>query len=246
MGNFMDDDSVDKGRRNFLKAMIVLSAGVAAASVVRGVIGNVIAPRSGLTSFPTMTLVNSSTNKPVHTADLENNSSIAYVFYYPLQNDPNFLIRLRNKSGQDVTVLPSDVLIPASGTKFKSPPGVGPFKSVISFSAICEHLGCVVPIIHYYPGGATIPGHPTLSNETGYIHCSCHGSTYDPLHGAAVVTGPTQKPLPNVILDYDALTDTYKVKMMTGPTIYSKPNDLSGGTPFPSGTTTTGVGEVAV
>ena len=96
MGNFMDDDSVDKGRRNFLKAMIILSAGVAAASVVRGVIGNVIAPRSGLTSFPTMTLVNSSTNKPVHTDDLENNSSIAYVFYYPLQNDPNFLIRLRN------------------------------------------------------------------------------------------------------------------------------------------------------
>lgn len=238
----MEDEPVDQGKRNFLKAMIVVSAGAAVIGTLNGVIRNIITPAAGLTSFPVLTLVDEVTGQPIHTSDIKVNSTKAYIYYYPLDNDPNFLIRLGDISGNDVRVSPFNVNIPATGGTFRSPGGVGPYGSVVSFSAICQHLGCVPPIIHYYKGGLSIPGHPELPLiETGYIHCNCHGSTYDPLEGAKVVTGPTVKPLPNTILDFDPTTDTYRVRSMIGPTIYGKPNDLQGGTPFPSGTKTTPV-----
>lgn len=243
----MEDEPVDQGKRNFLKAMIVVSAGAALIGVLKGVVQNVISPAAGLTSFPTLTLVDEATGSAIHTSDIKVNNTKAYIFYYPLDNDPNFLIRLGDPNGNDVTVSPHNVTIPATGGTFRSPGGVGPNGSVVSFSAICQHLGCVPPIIHYYKGGLSIPGHPTLPVlPTGYIHCNCHGSTYDPGQGAAVVTGPTAKPLPNVVLDFDPTTDTYRVRSMLGPTIYGKSNDLQGGTPFPSGTTTTPVTQIDV
>ena len=242
----MDDEPVDQGKRNFLKAMIVVSAGAAVVGVLKGVVQNVISPSAGLSSFPTLTLVDDVTGQPIHTSDIKVNSTKAYIFYYPLDNDPNFLIRIGDTNNNDVRISPSNVAIPATGGTFMSPGGVGPYGSIVSFSAICQHLGCVPPIIHYYSGGSAIPGHPTLSSPTGFIHCNCHGSTYDPAKGAGVVTGPTAKPLPNVIVDYDPTTDTYSVKSMLGPTIYGKPSDLTGGTPFPSGTKTTPVTTVDV
>ncbi len=238
----MDDEPVDQGKRNFLKAMIVVSAGAAVVGVLKGVVQNVITPAAGLSSFPTLTLVDDVTGQPIHTSDVKVNSTKAYIFYYPLDNDPNFLIRIGDESNNDVRIGSHNVGVPATGGTFRSPGGVGPYGSMVSFSAICQHLGCVPPIIHYYVGGVSIPGHPELPKlTTGYIHCNCHGSTYDPAKGAGVVTGPTAKPLPNVVLDFDPATDTYSVKSMIGPTIYGKPSDLSGGTPFPSGTTTTPV-----
>ena len=251
----MDEERVDNGKRNFLKAMIVISAGAAVAGVVKGLVSNIIPPTTGLTAFPTLTLVDSDTGLPIHTSDIKVNSTRAYVYYYPLQNDPNFLIRLGDQNNDDVKVVSKPVKIPATGRVFTSAAGVGPYGSVISSSAICQHLGCIPPIIHYYTPGIPIPGHPTLITAqqtaqngmlTGYVHCNCHGSTYDPYNGFAVVTGPTVHPLPNTILEYESASDTYKVKSMVGPTIYGKPNDLSGGTAFPSGTTTTPVNKISV
>ena len=242
----MEDQPVDQGKRNFLKAMIVVSAGAAVIGVLKGVVQNVISPAAGLTSFPTLTLVDDVTGQPIHTSDVNVNSTKAYIFYYPLDNDPNFLLRLGDTANNDVRVSPYNVSIPATGGTFRSPGGVGPYGSIVSFSAICQHLGCVPPIIHYYKGGTAIPGHTGLTSPTGFIHCNCHGSTYDPAKGAEVITGPTAKPLPNVVIDHDPSTDTYRVRSMVGPTIYGKPSDLDGGTPFPSGTTTTPVTTVDV
>ena len=251
----MDEERVDNGKRNFLKAMIVISAGAAVAGVVKGLVSNIIPPPTGLTAFPTLTLVDSDTGLPIHTSDIKVNSTRAYVYYYPLQNDPNFLIRLGDQHNNDVKVVSKPVKVPATGRVFTSAAGVGPYGSVISSSAICQHLGCIPPIIHYYTPGTPIPGPPTLITAqqnaqngmlTGYVHCNCHGSTYDPYNGFAVVTGPTVHPLPNTILEYESVSDTYKVKSMVGPTIYGKPNDLSGGTAFPSGTTTTPVNKISV
>ncbi|MHB1470759.1 MAG: Rieske 2Fe-2S domain-containing protein [Thermoplasmataceae archaeon] len=235
-----DREEIDSGKRNFLKMMIVLSAGAAAAGALKGVVQDIIAPVSGLTSFPTLTIVNT-TGLPLNTSDLKVNNPIITVFYYPLQDDPNFLLRLGDSSNTDIRINSSNVLVPASGKTFSSPDGVGPYGSVVAFSAICQHLGCVPPIIHYYPPStkSEISDLPSNATSPAYIHCGCHGSTYDPYHGAAVTTGPTARPLPNVILDYDPTTDNYKVKSMVGPTIYGKPNDLEGGTAFPTGTTTT-------
>ncbi|MEM0158631.1 MAG: Rieske 2Fe-2S domain-containing protein [Methanomassiliicoccales archaeon] len=246
----MAEEDIDHGKRNFLKAMAVIAAGAAVAGVVKGVVQNLITPSSGITSFPTLQLVGANTGLPIHTSDIEVNSASAYLFNYPLSDDPNFLIRLGDASGKDVRVPPSSITVQADGSIFQSPGGVGPYGSVVSYSAICQHLGCVAPIIHYYPPGSQIPGHPNLSKSSvvqyGFIHCNCHGSTYDPYRGAAVLTGPTVRPLPNVVLSYDASTDTYYAKNMVGPVIYGKPTDLSGGTPFSPGTKATTVSKVSV
>lgn len=68
------------------------------------------------------------------------------------------------------------------------------------------------------------------ANAPGVIHCDCHGSTYDPYHGASVLTGPTVRPLPYVQLYWDSNTDyLYAIGMnLNAPTILGRTNDLSG------------------
>jgi cytochrome b6-f complex iron-sulfur subunit len=49
-----------------------------------------------------------------------------------------------------------------------------------AFSAVCTHQGC------------------TVAYKEGNLVCPCHGSTFDPADGAAVVTGPATRPLPEI------------------------------------------------
>ena len=50
----------------------------------------------------------------------------------------------------------------------------------VAYSAVCTHQGCDVA----YQGGE--------------LACPCHGSVFDPADGAAVVTGPATRPLPEI------------------------------------------------
>jgi cytochrome b6-f complex iron-sulfur subunit len=50
----------------------------------------------------------------------------------------------------------------------------------VAYSAICTHQGC------------------TVAYKDGNLACPCHGSIFDPADGAAVVTGPAQRPLPEI------------------------------------------------
>lgn len=211
----------DEERRKFLKLLGILVVGVGAVGTLRSVVQNIIPPVGNVeSSFPSLTLYLPS-GSPVHTTDLVVNNPQIVVFDYPLQNEPNFLLRLGDSNNNDVEIKSTEVKIPATGKTFQSMAGVGPYKSVVGASAICQHLGCIPPEIHYYP--------PSSSSFPGKIHCSCHGSTYDPFSGFSVVTGPTQAPLPNVNLVYDESSDTYSATLMVGPTIYGHSDDLSGG-----------------
>ncbi|EQD35402.1 Rieske (2Fe-2S) domain protein, partial [mine drainage metagenome] len=147
--------------------------------------GNLITPSVGLTSFPSLLIVDTS-GKPIIADNIPVSTSIPFLFDYPLSNDPNFLFNLGK------SIPSTKVSIPATGGSYNSPAGVGPNNGIVAFSAICQHLGCTPPEIHFYPPGTQVVGtsYNGLSNP-GYIHCSCHGSTYDPNAGASVVTGPT-------------------------------------------------------
>lgn len=228
-----EEEVQDKGRRTFLKAMVVISAGIAAAGVVKGALQDIITPQAGRASFPTLTLVDSS-GSPIKADSITTSTSTPLLFDYPLQGDPNFLLNL-NKS-----IPSSSVLIPATGQKYNSPAGVGPNNNIVAFSAICQHLGCVPPEIHFYPPGTSIAGTSySGSSNPGYLHCACHGSTYDPAQGASVITGPTTKPLPPVVLQYNSDKTLTAINMPSAaPTIYAKTSDLSGGTPISGNTTT--------
>ena len=80
----------------------------------------------------------------------------------------------------------------ASGTAGKKAPGGQEIASTpavlvhlksgdfVAYSAVCTHQGC------------------TVAFNNGQLACPCHGSVFDPAHGAAVVAGPAPRPLPEI------------------------------------------------
>jgi arsenite oxidase small subunit len=132
-------------------------------------------------------------------------------FNYPLEETPNILVKLGVK---------------ATG-------GVGPDGDIVAYSVVCQHLGCIVAFL---PTGRG-PGCAASFKAPGpEAYCCCHGSSYDLVNGAAVLGGPAQRPMPQVILSVDDSGDIYAVGM-TPPTIFGHNtgsndvlNDLQGGT----------------
>ncbi|MFM1951725.1 MAG: hypothetical protein RJA33_519 [Actinomycetota bacterium] len=53
---------------------------------------------------------------------------------------------------------------------------------VFAYSMICSHQGCTV----------------AYSKSNKSLICPCHGAKFDPLKGAAVLSGPAEKPLAKV------------------------------------------------
>ncbi len=229
------NEGIDETKRNFLKLMVTASI-VAGAGLSLGVIVKSLnPPQEGITTFPTLQLVDSNGN-PVLASSLAVNNPSALQFNYPLESTPNNLLSLGDSNGKPINVSQVEVTIPADGSKYTSYAGVGKDGSIVAYSAICQHLGCVFPELRFYPNGVESI---TISGKvyTGVFHCLCHGSTYDPTAGASVLTGPTQHPLPMVKLVWDSGTDELYVSNMVGPTIYGRTSDLQGETGI-SGKTT--------
>ena len=243
----MGSGGVNEGRRNFLRAMVA----VAGLSVVVGMLRGLevlVPPSIGISAFPKLLLVDES-GKPIKASQIPINGKQIALFNYPLGNEPNVLLALGDSNGSPVEVPPTTVVIPQNGVSYEFPGGVGPNKNIVAYSALCQHLGCTFPELTFYPPGVkaiTVNG-----PMDKVIHCSCHGSTYDPYRGGAVVTGPSVRPLPAVNLEWDPNTDELYAVKMIGPIIYGHPGynnptqdvinnplgDLEGGTPI-SGTST--------
>jgi len=133
-------------------------------------------------------------------------------FNYPLEETPNLLVKVGQK---------------AEG-------GVGPDGDIVAFSQFCQHLGCVYG---YVPPGAS-PACDSAFKSSGPVgYCCCHGSIFDLLNGAKVVGGPSPRPVPQVILSFDASSGDITAIGMTPPSIFGHNtgsndplDDLKGGT----------------
>ena len=243
----MSGGGIDEGRRNFLKAMVTIAGLSVLAGMLRG-LDVLIPPEVSISAFPRLLLVDENGN-PIKASSLPINGKQIALFPYPLDNEPNMLLALGDSSGSPVEIPPTTVVIPQNEVTYEFPGGVGPNKNIVAYSAICQHLGCTFPELTFYPPGVkaiTVNG-----PMDKVIHCSCHGSTYDPYRGGAVVTGPTVRPLPAVVLEWDPSTDELYAVKMIGPVIYGHPGyssptsqvvnnpigDLTGGSPI-SGTST--------
>jgi arsenite oxidase small subunit len=209
------DGNSNKSRRDFLKAALAFSvvlvvAGVAA--VTRSLWNPSSQPPTSLevsggstppSSFPRVKVGNVS--------DLKVNQPIS--FNYPLDNEPNIMVRLGKK---------------AQG-------GVGPDGDIVAFSQICQHLGCIYGFVA--PG--TSPSCDATYNAPGPVgYCCCHGSVFDLVNLAKVMGGPSPRPQPQVILEFDGSTGDIYATGMTPPTIFGHNtgssdvmSDLQGGTP---------------
>ena len=120
-----------------------------------------------------------------------------YVFFYPFQATPCFLLNLGKPA------LPTQT--PTKGDTHAWPGGVGPERSVVAYSAICSHQLTYptreISFISFRTGKTGANRHADV------IHCCSEHSQYDPAQGARVLAGPAPRPLAAVMLEHDAKTD---------------------------------------
>jgi Rieske Fe-S protein len=205
---------VDETKRNLIKLLAIAGVvGAAGGGIVGGSLQYVQPPTVGISSYPKVQLLDiDGSSLTVTKAQNEYNSytNEIYLFYYPLQNEPNFFLNLAPPTTGGI-----------GATNVVG--GVGDQKSLVAFSAICQHLGCPAPNISYYPPG-TCPQTP--GGKQFYIHCVCHGSTYDVTNGASNLTGPAVLPLPQVTLD--VINDNIYAIGVTGPPVNGHLSTLTG------------------
>ena len=210
------DGEVDETKRNVLKLAAVAGLiGMGGAGLGVGAIQFAQPPQIGLSSYPRVQILDLDgspllANKVLTEYSVETPDVL--TFAYPLRNEPNFLLNLAPAPG-------------GSGGATNVVGGVGPKRSIVAFSAICQHLGCPAPAIAYYPPG-TCPQTP--GGRSFYIHCSCHGSTYDVTNGASNLTGPAVLPLPQVTLEWNEADDTIWATSVTGPPVNGHLDTLTG------------------
>jgi arsenite oxidase small subunit len=125
-------------------------------------------------------------------------AGINYVFHYPFQGTPVFLLNLGKATA-------SAPLKTKAGEDYAWPGGVGKARAIVAYSAICAHKLVYptkdVSFISFRAGKSPISPHE------GVIHCCADNSQYDPSQGAKVLSGPAEQPLCAVILQHDAKTD---------------------------------------
>ena len=216
---------VDETKRNVLKLLAVAGLlGAGGGGLVAGSIQYAQPPLVGASSYPKVQLLDLD-GSPLTSAKVTKEFNVAtgdvVLFSYPLRNEPNFLLN----------VAPAT---PGGPGATNVPGGVGPNKSIVAYSAICQHLGCPAPALAYYPPG-TCPQTP--GGRSFYIHCSCHGSTYDVTNAASNLTGPAVLPLPQVVLEWNQSDDTIWATGMTpsSPPVNGHFDTLTGD--YPVGTT---------
>jgi Rieske Fe-S protein len=208
---------VDETKRNALKLAVVVGVVAAAGGGLAGASLQYVGqpPLVGLAAYPNVQLIDID-GSPLTATKVMNQYDVGtpevITFNYPLRNEPNFLLNVAPRSG-------------GSGGATNVVGGVGPKGSIVSFSAICQHLGCPAPNLAYYPPGACSKSFGPLDF---YIHCSCHGSTYDVTKGAANLTGPAVLPLPQVTLKWNPSDDTIWAVGEKGPPVNGHLDTLQG------------------
>lgn len=213
-----------------------------------------LSPPQQETQMPRSLLVDENGN-PIKASELEVNKM--YLFNYPLVNTPNILINLGDENGNPVKVEPLRIPlnmeplnepsyivggqtenlaehVPATAQLYEFPGGVGPSQSIVAYSAICQHLGCVYPQLKYVPPGqpTEFPTNPPIIGERGgVLFCRCHGSTFDPYRGAIVLSEPSLRPLPTIVLEWEKDTDNLYAVNVVGPVIFGRTCNTCGGDP---------------
>lgn len=125
-------------------------------------------------------------------------SETNYVFHYPYESTPCFLLKLSRQAAKGKTLTRED------GRSYAWSGGVGPERAVVAFSAICAHKLAYptreVSFIRYQKNRSATSG-------GAVIHCCAEHSIYDPALGGRVVSGPAPQPIAAIVLEHDPSTD---------------------------------------
>jgi arsenite oxidase small subunit len=125
-----------------------------------------------------------------------------YVFHYPYESTPCFLLNLGRAARQPVT------LKTENGGTYDWPGGAGPAGSIVGYSAICAHRLTYptrqISFISYRDQAG-----PAHRGRRQVIHCCSEHSEYDPAAGGQVVGGPAPQPLSAILLEYEQKADAF-------------------------------------
>lgn len=123
-----------------------------------------------------------------------------YVFHYPFEGTPCFLLNLGKPTAQNVPLKTED------GSSYQWPGGVGPQRAIVGYSAICSHQLTYptrqISFISYREQSTA-----SRISKPKMIHCCSEHSEYDPAAGARVMGGPAPQPLCAILLEYDKTND---------------------------------------
>jgi Rieske Fe-S protein len=137
-----------------------------------------------------------------------------YIFHYPFEGTPCFLINLGQPTGQNVSLRTED------GSAYHWPGGVGPQRAIVAYSAICTHRMTYptrqISFISYRDRSTA-----AAAARLNTIHCCSEHSEYDPASGARVLNGPAPQPLAAILLDYDAAGDGLYAVGTLGADLYN-------------------------
>ncbi|MGZ5083938.1 MAG: hypothetical protein ACXWHB_03480 [Usitatibacter sp.] len=176
-------------RRHFVRICAGSAAGAAWVDTAQGA---ALASRS----YRRVKLVDEA-QQPVRIAQLR--AGATYVFDYPYQATPAFLLRL------DTPVTPGVLLKTEGGEAYPWQGGIGPDRAVVAYSAICAHKMTYptkqVSFIGYRDAPSPVAGRGKV------ITCCSDRSVYDPAAGARVVSGPAPQPLATILLEYEPKAD---------------------------------------
>ncbi len=124
-----------------------------------------------------------------------------YVFHYPFEGTPCFLLNLGKPTVQNVA------LKTETGAGYQWPGGVGPQRAVVAYSAICSHQLTYptrqISFISYREQSTA-----SKISKPNMIHCCSEHSEYDPAAGARVMGGPAPQPLCAILLEHDRASDS--------------------------------------
>ena len=242
------NEKTDLERRTFVKVLTASSAALLFGGLS---FESYINPTAGKTpvigNYPVAVLVDSNRNPikadEIPTATASSSSYPITTFNYPLQDEPNILVKL----GGLTEPIPGAVALPNG-------------EYLTAFSGICQHLGCVVPLLDYHPHQsipfeAELIGYNAINWPAyGLLFCKCHGSQYDPtrgphnLYNSGPAPSPAKHSLPQVLLQVDSDGVVYATGLNPvnavirthlwepGGEEYGtlvKDENLSGGTPLP-------------
>ncbi len=196
-------------RRSFVE-----TCATSASCLVGGLTGGLALPALAADSRPrayARVLLTDEQGQPLKASSLK--AQINYVFHYPFEATPVFLLNLNQPA------LPQRLVTKAKAD-YAWPGGVGPKQSVVAFSAICAHQ-----LVYPTPQVSFISFRKTKSQkgkQHNMIHCCADHSEYDPAKGAQVQGGPAEQPLCAVLLEHDAKLDTLTAYATLGGELFDE------------------------
>jgi Rieske Fe-S protein len=135
--------------------------------------------------------------EPLRAAELR--KGVNYVFDYPFESTPCFLLRLDQPARGGVE------LKTEAGQLYRWEGGIGADKSIVAYSAICAHKMTYPTRQVSFIGYRDTPS--PVAGKGKVITCCSDRSVYDPSAGARVVSGPAPQPLAAILLEHDAKKD---------------------------------------